>query len=595
MKKLTLALLVGATLLSQATTAAAAVDQRTVAYMTSWGLDDSAVASLEKSKIDTFLLAFARWDKNGIITSSDNIATLPSYDPWWMDTGYISWTQLKKARPEKKMMVAFGGQTYDDMWAYLDTPERRKKIVEGILQLLNTSFPVYKKNLKPSEMVGGCLNYTWDHSACDMTTYQRAGYVFLDGIDFDFEKSERMTEEENKNLLLLVKELRSRLGDSRQISLTTYHVGADPVNCEDSSVYENCSYTESKRSVHNGEVLHLLTQGKNEFDFFNVMTYDAGKNFDYKTAMANYKKAVGGASKILLGNTINTQWDQNMNFVESRENNLERSKWQASKNYGGFFVWAVGANNAQLSIDNQVEYINAMHESAEQGSKLILDEIINSVTIKASTITVNMRKDVFYDNHRIILKRNNNYVAEAYGGKAYYAVKEKDTEDAVTFSTLENLKEGDVITVEYHNGWPGTSTTSFKQKVLAEVKVTKAMITADKAKITSVNVKENGIEVIMPKETFMKDNRLIIRQNGKYKGEVYSGVNYYSTKSTTSSGDILVRVNTTVNTGDEITVTHNAGKPGLSTSLVFETLYQKKARFYEKVLQNDYYSVGMKF
>ncbi|MCW1890622.1 hypothetical protein OK016_21160 [Vibrio chagasii] len=47
---------------------------------------------------------------------------------------------------------------------------------------------------------------------------------------------------------------------------------------------------------------------KNDFDFFNVMTYDASRNFLYEVAMANYAEYIGDKSKIVLGNTINSQW-----------------------------------------------------------------------------------------------------------------------------------------------------------------------------------------------------------------------------------------------------------------------------------------------
>jgi hypothetical protein len=129
----------------------------------------------------------------------------------------------------------------------------------------------------------------------------------------------------------------------------------------DASVFENCSYIEpSGRSSHHGEVIDLLKATKNDFDFFNVMTYDAGRNFLYDVAMANYAEYIGDKSKIVLGNTINSQWAPGGNFVETRQNNLNRAKWQKDNGYGGFFMWTLGSNNQGLSTTEQVNYFNDM-------------------------------------------------------------------------------------------------------------------------------------------------------------------------------------------------------------------------------------------
>lgn len=343
---------------------------RTLSYLTSWGNSDATnVEKLSKSKVDTFLLSFGKWDGSGIVTSSDNIVDVPAYNAYWLEPSYILWTHTKLANPEKKMLVAFGGQNYEDIWSHIGTTESREKVAQGLVKLLETPFPVYKKGLKPSEMDGDCLQTNWD-GKCDMNTYQKAGTVYLDGIDFDYEKAARLTPQENENLLSLAKRIRELLGQkklSKLISLTTYHVGADPVNCTDASIIEGCSFVEPERSSHYGEVLPLLEKGKDLFDFFNVMTYDAGMRFKYDVAMNNYAQAIGDKSKILLGNTINSQWGPKPegNFVESRENNLARAAWQAKNDFGGFFVWALGSNNQQMSFGDQVQYINEMHQAAE--------------------------------------------------------------------------------------------------------------------------------------------------------------------------------------------------------------------------------------
>ncbi|WP_312202537.1 PKD domain-containing protein [Kosakonia cowanii] len=363
MKKLSLAALIGSVLLTQSVLAAE--NNRIMSYLTSWGLPQDAATQLEKSNVDTFFLSFGGWNQNGEISSSDNIIKPAEYDPYWLSPSYTSWTQTKLAAPSKRMLVAFGGETYERMWGYIADAASREKIAQGLVKLLKTDFPVYKKDMKPEEMVGGCLSANWDKT-CNMASFQKAGTVQLDGIDFDYEKVARLTPQENQNLLILAKRVKSLLGPNsgKVLSLTTYHVGADPESCASPSVMENCSFIEDARSAHHGEVLGLLTAGRDVFDFFNVMTYDAGPRFRYDVAMANYARAVGDKKKIILGNTINSQWGPEGRYVESKENNLTRAAWQAEQGYGGVFVWALGSNNVQLSFPDQVSYLNEMKQAA---------------------------------------------------------------------------------------------------------------------------------------------------------------------------------------------------------------------------------------
>ncbi|MGU3524780.1 carbohydrate-binding protein [Enterobacteriaceae bacterium C23F] len=380
MKKLTLPLLISGALLAQSAFAADA--QRAVSYLTSWGgVNAESVDTLKDVTANTLLLSFGGWNASGAIASSDNIVGVPAYDPWYIQaSANTAWTQLKLAQPGKKMMVAFGGETYESMWAYLDNAQTRETLAQNLVKLLKTDFPVYKKNLKPEEMVGDCLHTNWN-GQCDMGVNQLAGTVQLDGIDFDFEKVARLTEKENDNVLALAKRVRELLkasGTQKLISLTTYHVGADPESCQSNTVTENCSFVESARSSHHGEALPLLTKGKDVFDFFNVMAYDAGQNFKYDVAMANYARAVGDKSKIVLGQTINDQWGPNGRFVESRTNNVNRAGWQAEQGYGGFFIWTLGSNNQQLSLTQQVDYFNEMKQRADQmggGDRPDVDDI----------------------------------------------------------------------------------------------------------------------------------------------------------------------------------------------------------------------------
>lgn len=348
MRKLTLPILISSALLTQS--AFAGEPNRAISYLTSWGVPAQAEKEMQRSNIDTLLLSFGQWDANGNIQISDSIATIPT-NLDWIPSDYLSWTQFKLADPKRKIMVAFGGQTYESIWGYLSTAESREKIAQSLANLLAKDYPVF-------ERVGS-------------GPYKQVGTVQLDGIDFDFEKAARVTPGENENLLDLAKRLKQKIAamsGKKLLSLTTYHVGADPENCANPAVIENCSYVEPARSSHHGEVLPILQTSRDVFDFFNVMAYDAGPRFKYEVAMENYANAVGDKSKIVLGATINSQWGPDGNFVESYHNNIERAAWQSRNNYGGFFVWTLGSNTQSMHFAEQVNYLNDMKDAADENS-----------------------------------------------------------------------------------------------------------------------------------------------------------------------------------------------------------------------------------
>ncbi|KAA8681651.1 Ig-like domain-containing protein [Vibrio gigantis] len=331
---------------------------RSISYLTSWGLTD--IEELNNSNGDAYFLSFGNWDANGNIKVSDDMIT-PKYDPSWMAPGYQSWTELKHSHDNKTMMVAFGGASDERIWSLMGSEQSREAIANGLVEMMSQPYPVYKKNLSPDEIVGECLATDWQGN-CDYTKYQLAGYVSIDGVDFDYETAARLTEKQNRELEDIINRIRDKIGLSKILSLTTYHVGADPVECANPNVYENCSFIESDRSAHHGEVISLLQNTRDTIDFYNVMAYDAGENFKYDVAMANYAYHVQDPTKIVLGATINSQWGPNGRFVETYENNIERARWQKANGYGGFFIWTLGSNNQSLTLQEQVDYFNDMIE-----------------------------------------------------------------------------------------------------------------------------------------------------------------------------------------------------------------------------------------
>lgn len=362
--KSTLSYLGALSLLSISALASAADSKpKYVTYLTSWGVSEPETINLTKA--DVMLLAFGKWDSSGNIVTSDAIADIPKYDAYWLPPSYQAWTQWKLSNPQKHVMIAFGGQTYEAIWDLIQTPEQREIVAKNLVALSAQSFPVYKKGLTQQELAGECLNTNSDGS-CNFANYQLAGYVKIDGFDFDFEKSSRISAEESSNLLALTQRIRELTAPETMLSLTTYHVGADPVACSSNTVFDGCSYTEEGRSEHNGEVTDLLKQSANLFNFFDVMAYDAGKNFNYGVALNNYAAAVGDKSKIVLGLTNNKQWSPEGSFVQSQAENIKRTEWEARNGFGGVFLWAMGSNSESLTMGDQVNGFNEVIESDQQ-------------------------------------------------------------------------------------------------------------------------------------------------------------------------------------------------------------------------------------
>ncbi|YCI29693.1 glycoside hydrolase family 18 protein [Erwinia sp. PK3-005] len=588
MNKKLMALLIGGLFTAQ-TGLTHAAENRVVSYLTMW-TSYSATELSEKlpvSKTDTFLLSFGEWSADGSVTFSENALTPPEWDAYYLPTPYVSWTTLKHDHPDKKVMVAFGGQTYESIWSHLDNPEQREKIAQSLASLLEKPFPVYKKNLKLTEVVGECHQMEWE-SSCNLNNYQYAGDVYLDGIDFDFEKANRLTETENQNLLALVSRLRELVGNKKLLSLTTYHVGADPENCANPSVMEQCSYIEPSRSSHHGEVTNLLKKSSKLFDFFNVMTYDAGKNFRYQVAMENYAKAIGDKSKVLVGATINQQWGPEGPFVETEENNLERASWQAKNGYGGIFVWALGQSTQNLPLTTQAEYVgrladaaaSALQEENKPGGETE-GNISESIALTVPDVTqgpvlswVDYQKggeirlyttDQDMQDHYTV-KLNGNYVYSVDGGTAYYSYKVENDDNVNTIIhqfTPDEFKPGDLLTLHKEGHADALQTITIGDDVRY----------SDDDAVVAVSALANSekVTVTLNKALYSKANRYIVLLNGNYLMESFAGNAYYASVNREATGGVELSTSARIKAGDKIEVLRASGKPGVqgySTSVI---------------------------
>jgi len=370
-KKLLFSGILATTLLSSSAYALIAVDDLPDkgAYFTGWGQTEGAAQkfidnardtsfSAPGSRINLFLLAFLRWDGLGYI--KDDNAFVYSADPYWKSNAYKELRKIYTAvhdgtipGKKTKFIVSFGGYSYAGMWDVLLEDDLRETLARNLVALM-----------------GGKIGKFWDG-------YKDIEGFSVDGIDLDFERSIRITPELNDALILLVERVRelqqddiflNNIGISKDsvkddiITLTTYHVGVDPVNCTiDTNLgpSDGCSYVNDKRSIHNGEVTRLFEKirNKNLFDLYNIMEYDAGqgKDFHPEVSIDNYLKYVP-ANRLLAGISIKEQWGPDGKFTRSRPENAGFINLYKSKNLRGFFIWSIGGIPKTPSEDIETHY-----------------------------------------------------------------------------------------------------------------------------------------------------------------------------------------------------------------------------------------------
>jgi chitinase len=327
---------------------------RLVAYWASWaslninkaptGPTDSN--SVLNNKVTDFNLSFGGIDPSTLqVVGSDSMLD-PTSATGWKDAPYNIWTNFKATHPDTKVLLAIGGATYHAIWTTTLTAANAEEIATNIKAAIETSYPVY--------------HFDGSYVAHEVST------VSLDGVDLDVEAApERLTEAQVDNVALLIEKLRA-LMPNKVISLTGLHTAADPASCQ-STDGPNCSYWGGDSgSTNAGELIPLLNKPAvvADLDYVNIMAYDAGPDFKYNVAMANYANYVG-KSKAILGLDFATQWGPSGRFLESITELRDRVQWTLQKtdseyNAGGVMVWGLVGDSdpAGYLKKDQVKYTN---------------------------------------------------------------------------------------------------------------------------------------------------------------------------------------------------------------------------------------------
>ncbi len=301
-----------------------------VVYYGGWEGDEFDLNTNLPSNVTAVNLAFANITSSlAVDTAASGWLTNPPAPNVTMQPSYINWTVYKYNHPKTKILLSVGGSTYSAIWNSVLTASNADAMAQSIAAVVNATYPVYKGNISsPSNLLGN---------------------VSIDGVDLDVETGVRLADNISSNVALLVTSLKRYLNPGKLITFAAFSVGADPNNSQ-------CTVA---GSVHCGEDISLLQTVGSQFDWINVMAYDAGQVYAtslYQTALANYATYMP-KSKILLGLDIQTQWP---GFNETAAQLAVKAAWQMQNGYAGAMFWGVGVQN---NPTQELQFVTAISQA----------------------------------------------------------------------------------------------------------------------------------------------------------------------------------------------------------------------------------------
>lgn len=435
-KNILLSSIVSTVLLASSAMALAPVADlpKKVTYYAGLNQDDQVANAIANgASVDALIISFLRWDGFGNIKDDNEVIYSSG------TSGSNAYKELRKIQvdsPKTKMIASFGGYSYAGMWDVLLDDGIRENIAQNLVLIMGNKIGKYLGKPKP---IPG---------------------LDIAGIDLDFERSIRMTPGLNDALVKLVKRVKKLQFDTSflakyninpssvqndLISLTAYHVGADPVDCATNLQLgpdDACSFVSENRSLHHGEMTRLLEAMKedNLFDFYNLMEYDAGKGSDFhpEISIDNFVNYVP-ANRILGGLSIKSQWGPNGNFVATRDENVQMLNLFKSKGLRGYFTWSTGGTYESAKDYKEFSYYSDVWENVIKNNSLYVPAEFNPMQNDnlGPTVESKLGRD-----HSIIEKNGKKYVV--FGDTWYEAgVSTPPIEASFSdvLSLLGNVKE----------------------------------------------------------------------------------------------------------------------------------------------------------
>ena len=310
---------------------AANTNFKNIAYLTSWSSNTLDLTQLSKN-VTELNLAFGNIDASSLKPVGSDGMLDPDSGKTWKQAAYNIWTTYKYNNPNSKILLAFGGATYSDLWTSTLTDSNAAAIAQNMADAMNAEYPVYQFDSQYVPHVIGNVN--------------------LDGVDLDVETGGgRLTDQQANNVITLIKALRAAM-PNKIITLTEFSTAADPASCQ-TTPGPDCSFV---GSAHSGEMTNVLTEAGQDLDWVNDMAYDAGPNYPYQISLNNIAKYIP-QNKVVLGLDFEKQWGPKGDFIETLNELVNRATWSKSNNFGGNMVWALGASSG-IPLDQQVESMN---------------------------------------------------------------------------------------------------------------------------------------------------------------------------------------------------------------------------------------------
>lgn len=100
----------------------------------------------------------------------------------------------------------------------------------------------------------------------------------------------------------------------------------------------------------------------------------------------------------------------------------------------------------------------------------LMNDVVKSIDLNGRRLSIELDRETYDADNRLIIRSNGKYIAETYRGKLYYSQLRSKTESSITLSKDMDYEEGTIISVELSSGLPGNTSNVLQVLETFEVK-----------------------------------------------------------------------------------------------------------------------------
>lgn len=237
--------------------------------------------------------------------------------------------------------------------------------------------------------------------------------------------------------------------------------------------------------------------------------------------------------------------------------------------YGGAIIWELAHDTQETAelttLINRVltgDRIEIDEEEVPEEPTYLSFEVRN----REPVINLDLSNEDFLAESRFMVYVDGQYHFETYGGINYYSYRE-NTETGVRVRRAFEGRQGQKVQIYLAPNSPGHSSEG---KVLIEEHVLEANLTIDipetEGFVKDMWYTDGLLYITLDKAAYQAENRIIIRQNGKYIAETYNNRSYYSFIVSETEDTITIRRSVDLQPGNVISAELFAGAPGYQNS-----------------------------